>query len=153
MNLDFEKDNCRFNARVSSIIYNKNMTKVLLFKVNDGRDFYMLPGDRIEFNEDSLTAIKREIKEELGTELDYHLCAIQENFVSKNNINIMQYCFCYKAIYDGNIIDYVFNCLDNEGQIFKWIDIKDIDNYKVLPLSSKELIKDNNNDIKHIIEK
>lgn len=65
MNLDFTKENYRFNARVSAIIYNKDKTKVLLFKINDGRDFYMLPGGRIELNEDSKTAISREINEEL----------------------------------------------------------------------------------------
>lgn len=29
MNLDFEKENFRFNARVSAIIYNKEKNKVL----------------------------------------------------------------------------------------------------------------------------
>ena len=153
MNLDFCTDNYRFNARVSVIIYDKTKTKVLLFKVNDGRDFYMLPGGRIMVDEDSKNAIKREIKEELNFDLDYQLCSIQENFVSKNNINIMQYCFCYKAIYEGDIIDEVFNCLDNEGQLFEWIDIKNIDNYKILPLSNKELIVSRNISIKHIIER
>ena len=32
MNLDFEIDNIRFNARSSAIIYNKDKTKVLLLK-------------------------------------------------------------------------------------------------------------------------
>lgn len=57
MNLDYEMDNNRFNARVSSIIYNKDKTKILLFKMKD-RDFYMLSGGRIEMNEDSLSAVK-----------------------------------------------------------------------------------------------
>ena len=60
MNLDFEIDNIRFNARASAIIYNKDKTKVLLFKIVD-RDYFMLPGGRIEIYEDSLNAIKREI--------------------------------------------------------------------------------------------
>lgn len=153
MNLNYEFDNYKFNARVSAIIYDKTKTKVLLFKVMDGRDFYMLPGGRIEFNEDSKTAISREIKEELGWNLDYHLCSIQENFVSKNDVNIMQYCFCYKTVYKGEILKKEFKCLDNDGQIFYWVDINNIDNLKIMPLSSKELIKDNSNDIKHIIEK
>lgn len=37
MNIDFEKNNYRFNARVSAIIYNFDKTKVPLFKVEDGR--------------------------------------------------------------------------------------------------------------------
>lgn len=43
MDLDYKIDNNGFNARVSSIIYNKDKTKILLFKMKD-RDFYMLPG-------------------------------------------------------------------------------------------------------------
>ena len=153
MNLDFENGNCRFNARVSAVIYSEDKIKVLLFKINDGRDFYMLPGGRIELNEDSKMAISREIKEEIGWSLDYKLCSIQENFVYKDKRIIMQYCFCYKAIYKGEILENEFNCLDNDGQMFCWVDIKEIDNLKILPLSSKELIQDKSNDIKHIIEK
>lgn len=91
MDLDFSNENNRFNARVAAIIYNKDKTKVLLFKVDDGRDFYMLPGGRIEFNEDSNQAIKREIKEELGWDLDYKLCSIQENFINVNGFNIIDF--------------------------------------------------------------
>ena len=63
MNMDFEVNDNRFNARVSAIIFNKDKTKVLLFKVGN-RNQFMLPGGRIEFFEDSNTAIKSEIKEE-----------------------------------------------------------------------------------------
>ena len=63
MNIEFEKDNNKFSARTSAIIYNSDKTKVLLFKVEDGRDYFLLPGGRVEFNEDSKTAINREIKE------------------------------------------------------------------------------------------
>lgn len=65
MNIDFTKDNYKFNARVSAIILNESKSKILLFKIDDGRDYFMLPGGRIELYEDSLCAIKREIKEEL----------------------------------------------------------------------------------------
>ena len=78
MNLDFEIDNIRFNARASAIIYNKDKTKVLLFKIVD-RDYFMLPGGRIEIYEDSLNAIKREIKEELDCNI------IIEKFITTIN--------------------------------------------------------------------
>lgn len=68
MNLDFEIDNTRFNSRASVVIYNKDKTKVLLFKIID-RDYFMFPGGRIEFFEDSKSAIKREVKEEPGFDL------------------------------------------------------------------------------------
>ena len=150
MNLDFEKDDFRFNARVSAIIYNKEKDKVLIFKM-DGNDYYMLPGGRIEMFEDSFTAIKREIYEETGFKLDYELSEIQENFVTKDNKKIMQYCFCYKATYNDLIKD-EFKCLDNDSQTFYWISIRDIDNYNIVPKASYTLIKENSN-LKHIIER
>ena len=151
MNLDIEKDNYRFNARASVVIYNKDKTKVLLFKIID-RDYFMLPGGRIEFFEDSKSAIKREIKEETGFDLEYELCSIQENFVEKGNKKIMQYCFCYKSVYNEDIIQEEFICNDNKTQRFYWIDINDLQNYKLLPNSTYALIKNSENII-HIIEK
>ena len=97
MDIDFTIENNRLNARASALIFNKDKTKILLFKI-ENRDYYMLPGERINFYEDSLTAIKREIKEEIGYNLDYQLIAIEENFITRDNIKITQYCFCYKAI-------------------------------------------------------
>ena len=151
MNLDFEKEDYRFNARASAIIYNTDKTKILLFKVEDGRDYYLLPGGRIEIFEDSRSAIAREIKEELGYELEFDLCSIQENFVIKNNKKIMQYCFCYKAIYNGEIKEDVFKCKDNDGQQFYWVNISEISKCKIYPESTYNLLIDSK--IKHYIEK
>ena len=151
MNLDFEKDNYRFNARASVIIFNTDKTKILLFKVEDGRDYYLLPGGRIEIFEDSKSAIAREVKEELGYELDFDLCSIQENFVIKNNQKIMQYCFCYKAIYNGKIKKDIFKCKDNDGQQFYWVNINELSKYKIYPESTYDLLSDDK--IAHYIEK
>lgn len=151
MNIDFEKDNYRFNARTSAIIFNKEKSKVLLFRVEDGRDYFMLPGGRIELYEDSITAINREVMEELGYKMDFSLCSIQENFVEKDNKKIMQYCFCYKGIYNGDITSDRFACKDNDQQYFYWIDIDKLSDYKVVPKSTYKLIK--TNELEHIIEK
>lgn len=40
MEIDFIKDSYRFTTRASAIIFNKDKTKVLLFKVEDGRDYF-----------------------------------------------------------------------------------------------------------------
>ena len=42
MNVDFVKDNYRFNARASAIILNEKKDKILLFKVEDGRDYFFI---------------------------------------------------------------------------------------------------------------
>lgn len=152
MNIDFVKDSYRFNARSSAIIYNKGKTKVLLFKVGDDRDFYMLPGGRIKHFESSKEAVIREIKEELGWLLEYDFFCIQENFLEAKGMKITQYNFCYKAIYDGKISNEPIKCHDNEYQSFKWVSLKELDNYKILPKSNKDLILENTNPF-HIIER
>ncbi len=151
MNLDYEVNNNRFNARVSAIIYNNDKTKILLFKMTD-RDFYMLPGGRIELNEDSLTAIKREIVEELGFDLNFQFCSIQENFLVQGNKKIMQYCFCYKAIYDGDVAKEKFICKDNDGQIFEWVGLKNLSQLSIKLESTLNLAFENSSNVKHIIE-
>ena len=152
MDIDFKFENNRINARVSVIIYNKDKSKVLLFRVDDGREYYMLPGGRIHWFEDSRNAIKREIGEEIGFDLDYELYSIQENFLDKNGEKIMQYCFCYKAIYDGEIVD-EFKSKEKKNEIFCWIDIDKLSDYKLLPISSYELIRKNDVGFNHIIER
>ena len=48
MNIKLKKNNYKFNARVFAIIFNESKDKILLFKINDGRDYFMLPGGRIK---------------------------------------------------------------------------------------------------------
>ena len=150
MDIDYIKDNYRFNARVSGIIYNKDNSKVLLFKIKN-RDYYMLPGGRINMYEDSKSAIKREILEETGYNIDFKFAGIQENFLLRDNIKITQYCFCYKGIYKGTIDSDKFVCKDNDEQLLCWVDVDKLSNYKVYPESNIKLISSDN--LMHIIEK
>ena len=149
MDIDITKNNKRFNTRASAIIYNKDKTKILLFKIK-GRDFYMLPGGRINYFEDSLSAIKREINEELGFNLDFKFCSVQEVFLRKDDKQIMQYCFCYKGVYEKDIKEEIINSLDEKNQYFCWSDIDKLNDYNIVPKSNLELI---DKDITHLIDK
>ncbi len=152
MNVDFYLDaNSRFTTRSMAIIFNDDRSKILLFKIEDGRDFYMLPGGRIEFFETSSNAIKREIQEETGYDIDFTLSCVQENFLVNGNTKIMQYAFCYMGIYQGEIQD-KFSCLDSDGQSFYWVNLSDIDNYKIMPESSVSIIKKESDVITHTVE-
>ena len=152
MNIDYENNGYRFTTRSSAVIFSKDKTKVLLCRGED-RDYYMLPGGRIEMYEDSKSAIVREIEEELGYQVDFKLNSIQENFIERDNIKITQYCFCYEGIYEGEVNNEEFTCIDNPWQLFKWININEMDNYKIVPHSTKSLISNKHNGIKHIIER
>ncbi len=58
MDIKYVNNDFQFIYRMSSIIYNNDKTKILLF-YGDDRDFYMLPGGKVHELEDSLSAIRR----------------------------------------------------------------------------------------------
>ena len=73
---------------------------------------------------------------------------MQENFLSKDNKDIMQYVFLYEAIYDGDTSSFVSK--DNESQTFTFIDINKLDEYNIVPRSNVDIIK---NHKVHTVEK
>ena len=68
----------RFNVRVAGIALRDG--HVLVHRMA-GDAYWVLPGGRVEFGEDSATALSREMKEELGTDADVgRLVVFAENF-------------------------------------------------------------------------
>ena len=87
MDIKYFNNDFQFIYRVSSIIFNSDKTKILLFYGND-RDFYVLPGGKLHELEDSLSAIRREIDEELGyNNLNFKLISISEEFAKAKGYN------------------------------------------------------------------
>lgn len=161
MNLTIKNDNFRFSLRVAAIIYNKNMDKIFVEK-NPKHDFYVFPGGRVETNEDTDYAIKRELKEELNIEEEMHLNFISENFIKFPNLNYHEVGFYYLIKIDedkyGYNLDKEYESLDASDGIkskFMWVDIKDIENFNIIPKHLKSKIKNKelkfNNNIEHFI--
>ena len=149
MDIKFEKDDYKFNVRSSCIIKDKKHEKVLLTHMRAIKDHkaFLLPGGRLEILENSEEAILREIKEELGFNLDYKLISIEENIVTNTKFHMIEFVF-YAEIDSFEII----TSLDDGWDKFVIVEIKDIDNYDVRPKAVKNLIKENlYNDISHNI--
>ena len=84
----------RLNIRAGGIVIHNN--KVLLHK-NLNKDHYCLPGGRVEIGENSESTIKREIKEELGKEIDIlEYVATIENFFEMRNKKYHEIYFIHK---------------------------------------------------------
>ena len=146
-----KNDNYEFLYRTSVILFNKDETKVLLFN-SSRRDFYMLPGGKIAQKENSLEAIKRELKEETGyINIDYSFLGISEEFANVDNKFYQQLSLIYKGILNENIEKEEFKGLEGDWCNFKWVDIDKIDDYKISPKNIKNYIK-NPNKIYHNIE-
>lgn len=151
MNLEFIRDDFKFSARVSALIYNDNQSKILLFNVK-GRSYYALPGGKILELEESLNAIKREIKEELGWDnLEFSFFALSEEFVNDKGYNNHQLNIIYKAIYNNPINEIRFKGLEGEWINFEWVDIDKIEQYNIFPKGIKAVIL-NKNPSNHFVD-
>lgn len=149
--IKYSEDNFFFIYRVSALIFNKDKTKILLFYGNDS-DYYMLPGGKVHQLEKSKDAIKREIFEELGfKELEFNLLGISEEIVKDEENDIQQLTLTYKAIYKDEIYEETFKSIESDWINFKWVDIKELNNYKIHPSNVKNMIK-NSDTINHLVE-
>ncbi len=138
MDIKFEIDGISFNVRSSCIIKDKLHKKVLLNNMRAIKDHeaFLLPGGRLNIKENSFEAIKREIEEELGLNLEYKLVSVEENISPENNFHMLELVH-YAEIESFDIIKE----LDDGWDKFKIVDIENIDNIDVRPKTIKELIK------------
>ena len=152
-------DDYKFKVRVSGILIVNN--KLLTTKY--GVDKYCLPGGYVEIGETSSEAIKRELEEELQVEINVDkFLGIAENFFvnfkkEKTHGLEFYYLSSFKNKTDINFNDYELIENDKNGIVkhsFKWLDIKNIDNFNLVPPSIKNAIKNKEfSNVFHIIEK
>jgi 8-oxo-dGTP pyrophosphatase MutT (NUDIX family) len=153
-NLTFydEDENIKFNYRVAAIIKDKDR---LLFQKSTNNPYYSLLGGRVEFGEDSLTALVRELEEETGILLskeDFKLVRIIENFFEYHldHKKFHELLFVYEIKAPKELIEKDnYQCLDKEIATNVWIDKKEIPNITIQPIEILGAIEDSN--FKHII--
>lgn len=151
MDIRYINDKFQFSLRTSSVIFNKEHTKILLFNVN-GRDTYLLPGGKVREGETTVEAINREINEELGYDgLDYHFLALSEEFI-KNKTDNHQINVIYYTTLSFPIQKEKFSGLEGEWCNFEWVNIEDLSKYKINPKQIINCIKDINKTY-HIVTK
>lgn len=139
MDIRYTNNDFQFLLRVSVLIFNKTLDKVLLFNVA-GRSFYMLTGGKIREYEESLDAVKRELEEELGwKDLELSFLAASEELVNDKGYNNQQINLIYKGIYKEEITTEEFKGLEGDWINFKWIPINELDKYEMYPKEVKEM--------------
>ena len=83
MDLKIKTETEEFHGRTCGIIKQEN--KFLIMRVNK-TSYFHIPGGHIEIGEDSKEAVIREIKEEIGCDVqEANFFVIQENFWIRNN--------------------------------------------------------------------
>lgn len=145
-------DNQKLNIRVGAFIYDLSNNYVLIHKkINN--DYWMLPGGRLEFYESTDEAIKREIYEEVGYNLDFNLVMILENFYTINNVQVHELDFNFLGIYNKIIKEeHTFQGLEGEYIIFKWIHKNNIKNYNFIIPEEREFVNSEQSDDKKIMK-
>ena len=133
MDLKIKTEKEEFHARACGIIKQKN--SFLIMRVNK-TPYYHIPGGYIEIGEDSKQAVIREIKEEIGCDIEKaELFAIQENFWTRNDKKChgIEFYYIIKPKCEIEVKDYqrIENDKGEEKLLdFKWItpeELKDVD--------------------------
>ena len=157
MDITIDVDNYKLNIRAAGIINHNG--KILVHR-NINSDHYALIGGRVEIGENSVDTIKREIKEELGKNIEItgYISTI-ENFFEMEGSKYHEIMFVHKIEFTNEEDKKIENTMKNvEGKEYlqyEWIDLESIDNYPLLPIAIKDILKENkfpihkiNNDLK-----
>lgn len=137
MDIKFQVDDFNFNVRSSCIIKDKLHKQVILANMRAVTDHqvFLLPGGRLNLMENSKDAINREIKEELGINIDCRLISIEENIVKEIKFHMIEFVY-YAEIESWDII----KNMDDGWDKFKIFNIVDIENVDIRPKTIKKLI-------------
>lgn len=146
--ISFLEDDKKFNFRVCAIILDSSQKRVLIQMI-EGRDYYVLPGGRVEWMESSTKALKRELFEELGLEnIELKARAVMEYFFERKKdlfYHEVGHCFVTTLRNDepiNNMQD--FSGKEGDFSTFKWVEIDSIDDYEIKPKRLKSVIKNYN---------
>lgn len=143
MDITIDVESYKLNVRAAGIIIHNN--KLLVHK-NINKEHYALIGGRVKIGEDSKTTIQREIKEETGKDIEIlESIATIENFFEMKNSKYHEILFVYQVEFineEDKKIEYTLNNVEGkEYQKYVWLDMDKIDEYNILPVSIKKIIK------------
>ena len=149
MDLRWLVDGMKLNVRAGIMIIKDN--KLLLHK-NDNRDNYCLPGGGVHFLESSKEAIIREIKEETGLDITVNeYVSTIENIFERDGIKFHEIYFIYKGSFKEDVdTSKIINNIEGKPIKYGFVDLDKIDEYYILPVVTKDILKNNNS---HIINR
>lgn len=119
----------KINVSIKVIIFNKDGKILILRRCKTtklGPLFWDFPGGTLEFGEDPLKGISREIKEETGLNVqDLRVVDVSSGF---NKLKEFWVTICYTATSKALNVK-----ISHEHDIFKWVSLKGFQKFKALP--------------------
>lgn len=155
MDLTFKTETGVFNYRVCAVI--KHNGRLLAMK-NNYSSYYYLPGGRVNMHENSDSAIKRELKEELDIDVNIvqPLWVVQSFFVEdESKDKFHEICIYYLVdISDTELINHqrFQGIVTWNNEVFEWLDIDTIGEKYLYPLFIKERINNLPNQLEMLTE-
>lgn len=143
MDLTLDVEDYKLNVRAAGVIIHNG--KILVHK-NVNIDHYALIGGRVEIGEDSASTVKREIKEEIGkrVEITGYVATIENFFEMKGN-KYHEIMFVHRVEFvdeEDKKIEYTLKNIEGKEFLqYEWIELKNIDDYPLLPVAVKEILK------------
>ena len=152
MDLSVVLDNKKLNIRACALIIHNNK---LLVHNNVNESHVALVGGRVKIGESSEDTLKREIKEEMGKEIEIlEYVSTIENFFDADDMPYHEIMFVYKVDFkndeDKKIIDSIKNIEGEDELRYDWIDLDKIEEYPLKPQILKSMIKNKNFSIHEI---
>ena len=157
MDITIDVDDYKLNVRAAGVMIHNG--KILVHR-NVNSDHYALIGGRVEIGESSANTIKREIKEELGKDIEItgYISTI-ENFFEMKGSKYYEIMFVHKIEFtneEDKKIEYIMKNVEGKDYLqYEWIDLDKIEEYPLLPKAIKDVLKENkfpihkiNNDLK-----
>ena len=153
--IKIKTEDYNFKFRVSGLIIKNN--KLLLVDMDDS-GFLCLPGGYVELGETTEIAVKRELLEEVGKNFDIskYLGVVENYFINKYSKKTHEISFYYVMTPVENINTNNFTIIENDKGHkikleFKWINLKEINNYDIRPSFLKQILEDENFEFNHLI--
>ena len=157
MDITIDVEDYKLNVRAAGVIIHNN--KVLVHK-NVNSDHYALVGGRVEIGENSVDTIKREIKEELGKDIEItgYISTI-ENFFEMKGSKYHEIMFVHKVECvdeKDKKIEYALENIEGKDYLkYEWLELDKIEKYPLWPKAIQEVLKEKkfpvhkiNNDMK-----
>lgn len=147
-------ENVKFNVRTTGVFLNNG--KILVHKCEEN-GHYALPGGRVQAREDSITALKREVSEELELEIENtSFIGAVENFFTVPEAKFHEYMwmiksdFKDKSVYDKDVI---IGHEQDRKLIFEWVDVDELEKLNFRPLEVIPYLKSIDGKVHHMIIK
>lgn len=152
--LRFRINHTFFTLRTAAVIIKE---EAILLHRAEGNDFWSLPGGRIEPMESSSDALTREMREELGVDINVlRLLWIMEYFYRENSQDNHEIGFYYLAQLPGKnpLLDFSGTYITQDGAtqlMFRWHRLDALNSIELYPVFLKQTLLSLPQEPQHVV--